>query len=95
LIVNYCQQQAVTFMTEWMEEKVYEASLTGAVIGQASTPVPPIPTTIEEAVPKEVLSQGEPVVPRASEGPSLALIRVSGDPQAWGDPRSGGLIGGT
>jgi hypothetical protein len=48
--------------------------------------MPPTPTTVGEVVPEEVLLQGESVVPRASEGSSLALIRASDDPQAWEDP---------
>jgi hypothetical protein len=43
---------AVMFVSERMEE---EASLIGAVIGQASAPVPPTPNTVGGAVPEKVL----------------------------------------
>jgi hypothetical protein len=73
-------------VTERVEGEASEVSLIGTVMGQVSVPMPLTPTTIGEVVLEEVLLQGEPVVPRASEGSSVALIRASGDMQTWEDP---------
>lgn len=78
--------QADASKTGRTEEDAPEVSLANVVTGQASASMPLAPSTAGGAVPEEVRAQEGSAPLGVGTEPSRPLVRVGGDPHAWGRP---------